>query len=200
MSTTLTADTDKRTRDVEAETSFDTPFKLGPRSCCDCMAEDNEPALGRTAESERVGYESAYLSGCPSTVRFLLSRGVPFDFAEELAQAAWAKGWERLNQLRDPRLLNSWVNSIALNMHRGTCRRHALLALEDASECPDWDRELDLQRALNCLRSGDRRRIEKRYFEGLGIREIAQSEGTTEGAVRIRLLRSRRLVGRALLS
>lgn len=165
-----------------------------------CNDQGNQPELEPTAESRRSRYESAYLSGRPSTVRFLISRGVPFDIAEELAQAAWVKGWERLNQLRDPLLLNSWINSIALNMQRGNCRRHALLPLKEASEHPHWDLELDVERALDCLRIEDRRRIEKRYFEGLAIREIAHGEGSTEGAVRIRLLRSRRLVGRALLS
>lgn len=162
---------------------------------CDC---DHVPKSETLAKQN--DYEAAYRHGWLSTVRFLISRGASFDNAEELAQAAWVKGWERLAQLRDPHLLNSWINSIALNMQRGTCRRPGILPLRERSEFPHWDLELDIDRALESLRADDRQRIEKRYFEGLDIREIANSEGSTEGAVRIRLLRSRRKVGRALVS
>ena len=39
-------------------------------------------------------YEAAYSKGYPRTIRFLLSTGVRSDLAEEIAQAAWARGWE----------------------------------------------------------------------------------------------------------
>lgn len=170
------------------------------RKSCFRVEMPNVPDPTSSILDKRSEYGSAYLRGRCSTVRFLISRGVSYDTAEELAQAAWVKGWERLNQLRDPQLLNSWVNSIALNLQRGNCRRHVSLPLRDMSEHPHWDLKLDVEHALESLRAEDRRRIEKRYFEGLDIREIAHSEGSTEGAVRIRLLRSRRVIGRALVS
>ena len=63
-------------------------------------------------------YGQAYQSGFNLTVRFLVSRGLSYDSAQETAQAAWAKGWERLGQLRDQSMVLTWMNSIALNIHR----------------------------------------------------------------------------------
>ena len=49
-------------------------------------------------------YGKAYQRGFNLTVRFLVSRGLSYDAALDTAQAAWAKGWERREQLRDPNL------------------------------------------------------------------------------------------------
>jgi DNA-directed RNA polymerase specialized sigma24 family protein len=46
--------------------------------------------------------------------------------AEEVAQAAWAKGWERLSQLRNESFVVIWVNTIALNVYRSGLRRKRL--------------------------------------------------------------------------
>ncbi len=66
----------------------------------------------------REGYGQAYQKGFSLTVRFLLSRGVQRDAADEAAQAAWVKGWERLEQLRNESSVTTWVNTIALNVYR----------------------------------------------------------------------------------
>ena len=68
-------------------------------------------------------YGTAYEHGFALTVRFLISRGLLTDAAEETAQAAWAKGWERLTQLRNEHMLLTWVNSIALNLYRSVRRK-----------------------------------------------------------------------------
>ena len=63
-------------------------------------------------------YAEAFQNGFGATRRFLISRGAPLDDAEEIAQAAWARGWEYREQLRDPGLVGFWVNSIARNLFR----------------------------------------------------------------------------------
>src|SRR5580658_6847030 len=71
-------------------------------------------------------YGESYRRGFEVTIRFLRSRGAPSrDSAEEAAQAGWARGWERLNQLRDDNMVVSWVNTIALNVYRGGIRSAA---------------------------------------------------------------------------
>jgi DNA-directed RNA polymerase specialized sigma24 family protein len=54
--------------------------------------------------------------------RFLISRGAQTDVAQEAAQAAWARGWERLEQLQNEQLVIMWVNTIALNAYRWILR------------------------------------------------------------------------------
>src|SRR5580704_13908608 len=71
----------------------------------------------------RENYGDTYQSGFECTVRFLVSRRVHRDNAYELAQAAWARGWERLSQLRDESTVTAWVNTIALNSYRRLVER-----------------------------------------------------------------------------
>ena len=67
---------------------------------------------------QREQYAVAFQTGYGVTRRFLISRGAPQDEAEEIAQAAWARGWEYRDQLRDPGLVGFWVNSIARDCNR----------------------------------------------------------------------------------
>src|SRR5215467_2112958 len=98
----------------------------------------------------REEYGSAYKKGYNLTVRFLVSRGLTYDSAQETAQAAWVKGWERLAQLRDSSMVLTWMNSIALNIHRSFVRREPFLqALPEVSTPPKISlAAIDVQRML----------------------------------------------------
>ena len=45
-----------------------------------------------------------------------------FDVAEEAEQAAWAKAWHRLGDVRDPAALRPWLMSVAANEARQIMR------------------------------------------------------------------------------
>jgi len=148
----------------------------------------------------REEYGHAYQRGFNLTVRFLVSRGLSYDGAQETAQAAWAKGWELLGQLRDPNMVLTWMNSIALNIHRSYIRREPLLqALPELSTSPKVNlAAIDVKRILKVCKHNDRMVLQRHYLEGYKVQEIAQQQGWTETAVRIRLLRARRTVGKRL--
>jgi RNA polymerase sigma-70 factor (ECF subfamily) len=128
------------------------------------------------------------------TVRFLVSRGLAYDTAQETAQAAWVKGWERLGQLRDPSLALTWMNSIALNIHRGHIRREPLLqTLPELSVRPRINlAAIDVRRILERCKDHERMVLRWYYLEGCSVQEIARQQGWTQTAVRIRLHRARR--------
>ncbi|MFO7476764.1 MAG: hypothetical protein R6X03_00135, partial [Methyloceanibacter sp.] len=71
-------------------------------------------------------YAEAYAGGYAHTKRYLLSRGLGVDTAEEMAQAAWALRWEHRDQLRNPSAIAVWVNSIAMNLFRNLLRKRAV--------------------------------------------------------------------------
>lgn len=148
----------------------------------------------------REEYGSAYQCGFNLTVRFLVSRGLSYDTAQETAQAAWTKGWERLAQLRDSSMVLTWMNSIALNIHRSFIRREPLLqSLPELSTSPRVNMAaIDVLRILKCCKQNDRMVLQRHYLEGYKVNEIAQQHGWTETAVRIRLLRARRSVGKRI--
>src|ERR1700730_1978979 len=80
-----------------------------------------ETRVGRDMNTEEYG--CAYQIGLDRTVRLLIARGISWDCAQETAQAAWARGWEKRDQLRDSKMVMTWVNTIALNMYRSSLRR-----------------------------------------------------------------------------
>src|SRR5688572_2271178 len=143
----------------------------------------------------REEYGQAYQKGFNLTVRFLVSRGLVYDTAQETAQAAWVKGWERLGQLRDPSMAVTWMNSIALNIHRGHIRREPLLRAlsERLSVRPQINlAAIDVRRILQRCTNNERMVLQRHYLEDCNIQEIAEQQGWTQTAVRIRLHRARR--------
>ena len=72
---------------------------------------------------ETSTFSDAYVKGFPVTLQFLRSLGIDPDRAEEIAQAAWAKGWEKRRSLREQERLIPWANTIALNLFRSWFRR-----------------------------------------------------------------------------
>lgn len=142
----------------------------------------------------RESYGQAYQRGFDLTVRFLLSRGVQRDNAQDVAQAAWVRGWERLNQLRNEALVVTWVNTIALNVYRSLIRReplkYVLPKLCDKTTAINVA-AIDVARVLKFCRPCDRKLLVQSMY-GVTTEEIARTQGVTETAIRIRLLRARR--------
>jgi RNA polymerase sigma-70 factor (ECF subfamily) len=140
-----------------------------------------------------IDYGRAYQSGFKRTVRFLISKGVIGELAEEIAQAAWTRGWERLEQLRNELSVSTWVNKIAFNLYRrGTYSDRRQQPLMDIScESNVNVAAIDLARLMNSCCPADQALL-KRQLQGLTASEIAHEVGTTETAVRIRLMRARR--------
>jgi DNA-directed RNA polymerase specialized sigma24 family protein len=153
--------------------------------------EKRRSVKAMTAEA----YGQAYQHGFDRTIRLLLSRGARIDCAREAAQAAWAKGWERIGQLRNESVVATWVNTIALNCHRSVIRsENHQLPLTDLATSADVNVAcIDLDRILARCRPSDRQLFDD-YLQGYPIEEIAGRHGISNTAARIRLLRARRAV------
>ena len=134
-------------------------------------------------------------------MRFLLSRGVAGTMADDLAQSAWLRGWERLSQLRDENMLVTWINTIAINQFRRAIRterlRHALQQPLDEKSTHINLAAIDVAKVLNLCRSPDRALLEAQMV-GVTAKEMAQTQGLTEASVRVRFFRARRSAREAL--
>ncbi len=147
----------------------------------------------------RETYGQAYQRGFDLTLRFLRSRGVPWERASEVTQTAWAKGWERLEQLRNDSMVVTWVNTIALNVHSRLLRSEPIWqvlpepgAMAGGVNLPGVNlAAIDMARILRICCPGDRALL-RHQMAGLTPREIARLRGIPESAIRIRLLRARR--------
>lgn len=140
-------------------------------------------------------FADAYAHHYKGTVRFLLSRGISPSTAEEIAQAAWARGWERLSALRETSKVGAWVNTIALNL----LRRHVqnskrLVALYPNSDSPrvtPCAERTDAHKMLNALSEDDRRIMLMHAVQGCSSKEIGNACRLSDVAVRVRLCRSK---------
>ena len=141
------------------------------------------------------GYGLAYRQGFVRTVRLLRSRGASPDHAEDFAQAAWLRGWQKLHQLRDEQMVGSWVNTIALNYHRRGCHDQARFqSLPEISGSVGVDlAPLDAAKILTFCRPTERVLFEQQ-LGGMTTEEIARKQGVSATAIRIRLFRARRAV------
>ena len=141
------------------------------------------------------GYGQAYRVGYDRTVRFLCSKGVTHDSAREVAQAAWARGWECIKQLRDEDVVLKWVNMIALNLFRAALR--STKEFEPLTEIRGTSAvnlaAIEMAQVLRIIGPGDRSLFQK-YLQGLTTREIARDQGVSETAIRVRLWRARKVV------
>jgi RNA polymerase sigma factor (sigma-70 family) len=140
---------------------------------------------------KRSDYAKAFETGFPATRRFLLARGAAVEEAEEIAQAAWARGWEYRGQLRDPGSVVYWVNSIAGNLFRAKFRIRPTTPIDgvDVGYVMNVE-EIEVHRLLDRCSGRDRRLLEQ-SLEGYSAEEIARTEGITSTGIRVRLLRIR---------
>lgn len=148
----------------------------------------------------RDEYETAYANSFETTVRRLMARRWSFDDAWDIAQAAWAKGWERLSQLRGEGCVAAWVMRIATRIacdRIAKAERMPELPLEDdgTSFCEmnltDW---LDLMRVIRKCARRHQVIVHELYFEGHSERELAVRKGRSIAAIRGQAYRARRAI------
>ena len=135
---------------------------------------------------------------------------------EDLAQEAFLKAWRALNQFDGRAPFEHWISRIAVRTaldHLRREKRHRNeIGLPDLGEdALDWLRssdersELDsrgaaevLHRALDQLPATDRVVITMQELEGRSVKEIAATLGVSGIAVRVRAVRARAKLKRAL--
>jgi RNA polymerase sigma factor (sigma-70 family) len=141
-------------------------------------------------------FGAAYEIGYPRTVRFLLSRAASRDEANEIAQQAWTRGWERIASLRKPDSILEWINSIAYNEFRSDCgKKRRFTDLSEINREPRTTlainiTEIDVRRKL-MQRRPQQRGVVTALMAGCSHREVAEMLGITEGAVRSRAYHAR---------
>ncbi len=135
---------------------------------------------------------------------------------EDLAQETFLKAWRALAQFDGRAPFEHWISRIAVHValdHLRRERRHKNeVALPDLGEdvldwlrSPDEKSELEsrgaaeiLQRAMQRLSPADQVVITMQELEGRSVKEIAAALGVSSIAVRVRAVRARAKLKRAL--
>jgi RNA polymerase sigma-70 factor (ECF subfamily) len=115
------------------------------------------------------------------------------DDAEELAQEAFCRAWEKLPTLRRGDRLVSWLYHIAHNLAVSAARRPRTAALCREPEAPaaaPSDTMAEVHRAVAALPEPQRLVVSLRHFAGMSHDEIAHALAIPAGTVRSRLSRA----------
>jgi RNA polymerase sigma-70 factor (ECF subfamily) len=122
------------------------------------------------------------------------------DDAEELAQEAFLKAWQKLPSLASPEAFGAWLHRIAHNLALGHVRRPRSVPLpsdvpergcdDPGGQKPEDNKYLPLLAAVSRLSEPHREVIARKHFGGYSGEQIALQLGISAGTVRSRLSRA----------
>ena len=163
-------------------------------------------ALARIADGDREAFAEVVETFQRPLFGFLGRMGMTQAVAAEVAQETFMRAWQNIGQYRPDRAeFSTWLFSIARNLAlneltRASSRReapdHFTAAAVDTMPLPA-DRiaaeqsAARLRAALNRLPVADRSALALVYMRELPLGEVAALEGTTVGALKVRLHRAR---------
>jgi RNA polymerase sigma-70 factor, ECF subfamily len=167
---------------------------------------DDSAELARRAQSGDVeAFERLYRAHATHVRALCLRLCADGQRAEESAQDAWVRAWERLSTWRGEGAFGTWLHRLTVNVvlesFRAERRRLARVTLagdEDeadaAAPAAEPGNALDLERAIARLPRGARTVFVLHDVEGYQHSEIARMTGLAEGTLRAQLCRARRLL------
>jgi len=156
-----------------------------------------ELAAAESVLANQVSFEEFFLASYQRLARAMLLLTGDRSEAEELAQDAFVRVYERWERVRDMESPEGYLFRTAMNLHRKRLRRLAVRARRHPRERegPDQfqsvERKADLVRALSRLRDGQREVLVLVDWLGLESEEAGQVLGLSAEAVRARLHRAR---------
>jgi RNA polymerase sigma-70 factor (ECF subfamily) len=129
--------------------------------------------------------------------------------AEELAQAAMVRAWEKLAGFRGASSFKTWLYRIGTNLcFNLRTRRRPTEELSETMAAPESERpeaafkqrarEDAVRRALHCLPADQRAALVLSVYEDMSYKEIAETLGKTVRAVDSLLFRAKTNVRKAL--
>lgn len=146
----------------------------------------------RALQTTTEAYDAAFSEA--RSYLLAVCRSLVGDDAEDVVQDTYITGRVRLEQLRDPALLRSWLTAIAVNRcfdrHRRRQRLQAVLGYLRQSEPARSD--LDLRARVEALPYRSRTVLVLHYGHGLSHDEIATLLGIKSVTVRSIAFRARR--------
>ena len=169
----------------------------------------SEPDVALAVGGDRNAFERLYRANVNRVYAVCVRMCGDRPRAEELAQDAFVRAWEKLPQFRGDSAFSTWLHRLTVNVvleaQRSEKRRRARVETEDALEAdpPLARREfhlekMDLTVAIAALPPGARAVFALHDVEGYKHEEIAEMLSITSGGSKAQLHRARRLLREAL--
>lgn len=161
-------------------------------------------------EGDTAAFEQLYRENVGRVYALCLRMTANPELAEELAQEAFIRAWEKIGTFRGQASFSTWMHRLTANVvlsHRRSeaRRRSRVTEQEDLSEYQDLlDRvqgkglSVDLEEAIAALPQGARTVFVLYDVEGYRHDEIAAMTGVATGTSKAQLHRARKLLREAL--
>jgi RNA polymerase sigma-70 factor (ECF subfamily) len=179
---------------------------------------DDAVLVRRTVAGDRGAFETLIRRYMGAVYALALREAPRRSDAEDIAQEAFVKAFDRLAELEDPAAFRGWVRRIAVNLARDAGRRKSRRMevsdhtagpdsadIEVASDDPSISQKLRLEEAreqvieaIAGLPDDYSQVAAMRYIEGLDYREMGERLGLRPEALRKRLHRANLMLRRAL--
>ncbi len=125
---------------------------------------------------------------------------------EDLTQDTFIKAFMNIKKVKSGEHFRPWICTIARNIVRDYCRRaknSAAVSLDQVKEFHgQWDdpvrKRMIIQDALAKLAERDRMLLTLTYYQGLTLREVAESMKMTESNVKVCVHRARKRLRKQL--
>ncbi|MGQ8874698.1 RNA polymerase sigma factor [Paenibacillus sp. TSA_86.1] len=117
--------------------------------------------------------------------------------AADAIQETILKAYKSLHTLREPQYFKTWMFRILINecntllSRRSLSTSYAEVPAEHQAQSSPYD-EVDMREAVDQLDEAKRIVIVLHYFEDMSLRQIADTLGLSESAVKMRLIRARK--------
>jgi RNA polymerase sigma-70 factor (ECF subfamily) len=167
--------------------------------------------VDRAARGDIAAFEELYRANSGRVYVLCLRMTGDPALAEELAQEAFVRAWQKLGSFRGASAFSTWLHRVTVNVvlghRRSTARRETRLQVvgDDfqggAGAGGAWPAEsIDLERAIAALPDGARTVFVLHDVEGYRHREIARLTGIAVGTSKAQLHRARKILRKALTS
>jgi RNA polymerase sigma-70 factor (ECF subfamily) len=170
---------------------------------------DPASLVARARTGDLSAFESVYRMHAAQVMAVCLRLAGDRREAEELAQDAWVRAWERIGSFRGDATFGTWMHRLTVNLlldrRRSDARwKKRLVSMDEGAQAepaavtaPAGAR-LDLERAVRTLPDGARVVFLLHEVDGYKHREIADRLGVAVGTVKAQLHRARKLLQAAL--
>jgi RNA polymerase sigma-70 factor (ECF subfamily) len=158
----------------------------------------------QAAQSPAAEFDAFYTATAKRMVATVYAMTGDLGEAEDAVQEAYARAWlrwERVTAQGDP---TPWVRTVAMRLAVSTWRRtrsrlRAQLRHGPAADVPGLSADrVALVAALRELSADQRRAVVLHHLLDLPVEEVARETGASNGAVRTRLSRARKILGERL--
>jgi RNA polymerase sigma-70 factor (ECF subfamily) len=153
-------------------------------------------AAPRGAFADEAAFDGWVRETQKSLVRFCRQMVDDWAEAEDMAQEAYLRAWEKRGSFKGGCSLLTWQMAIARRVCLDRLRRQKRVKLipldeRDAAPSPDTETKADVQRALAKLNADDRAVLYLRAGEGLPFEEAGKALGCSAAACRKRYERAK---------